>query len=224
MPWLVLVFGIMIVPLGVVSITFVIIQPIVIGTWSTLALIGAAAMLVQIPYSFDELVATSEFLWRRRRAGRPIGRVLLFGDTDEGEDGAGEGGAEEFDQGPRAILRDMWTGGVTVPWTLAASMAIGVWLMLTRLTLGAEDRVADMDHLMGALVLSVTVTATAEVARAVRLLDIPLGLALLVLPFLLGPSWAQAISSWACGAALIGLAIPRGTIHNRYGLAGRLVI
>ena len=49
MPWLVLLFGLMIVPLGVVSITFIVIQPILIGTWCTLCLIAAAAMLIQIP-------------------------------------------------------------------------------------------------------------------------------------------------------------------------------
>ncbi|MGE3745562.1 MAG: NAD-dependent epimerase/dehydratase family protein [Sphingomonadaceae bacterium] len=57
MPWLVFLFGLMIAPLGVVSIFFVIIQPIVIGTWATLTLVGAAAMLIQIPYSLDELLA-----------------------------------------------------------------------------------------------------------------------------------------------------------------------
>ena len=36
----------MIAPLGIVSIYFVIIQPVVIGTWSTLALIGAGAVLI----------------------------------------------------------------------------------------------------------------------------------------------------------------------------------
>ena len=58
MPWLVVLFGLMIAPLGITSIFFVIIQPIVIGTLSTVALIGAAAILIQIPYSLDELIAT----------------------------------------------------------------------------------------------------------------------------------------------------------------------
>ena len=35
MPWLVVLFGLMIAPLGIISILFIIIQPIVIGTWST---------------------------------------------------------------------------------------------------------------------------------------------------------------------------------------------
>ncbi len=46
MPWLVALFGFLIVPLGIISITFIIIQPIIIGTWCTLCLIAAAAMLI----------------------------------------------------------------------------------------------------------------------------------------------------------------------------------
>jgi hypothetical protein len=37
MPWLVVIFGLLIVPLSVTSISFIIIQPILLGTWSTLA-------------------------------------------------------------------------------------------------------------------------------------------------------------------------------------------
>ncbi|MEX2496639.1 MAG: NAD-dependent epimerase/dehydratase family protein, partial [Woeseia sp.] len=57
MPWMVLLFGIVVVPLGVVSIYFIIIQPIVIGTYCTICLITALGMLLMIPLSLDELVA-----------------------------------------------------------------------------------------------------------------------------------------------------------------------
>src|SRR5690606_16446729 len=113
MPWLVFLFGLMIVPLGVVSITFVIIQPIVIGTWSTLALIGAAAMLLQMPYSLDELLAVLQFLRRRMKAGRSFLRVFLFGDTD---DGPRERQMDEFNRGPGKVLGEMLQGGVHLPW------------------------------------------------------------------------------------------------------------
>ena len=84
MPWMVLLFGLMIVPLGVVSIAFIIIQPILLGTWCTLCLVAAAAMLLQIPYSLDEIVACLQFLDDRRRRGRNLWTVFWRGDTIEG--------------------------------------------------------------------------------------------------------------------------------------------
>jgi hypothetical protein len=77
MPWLVVAFGLMIAPLGVISIFFIIIQPIVIGTWSVIALAGAAAILIQIPYSLDEIIATMQFMRRRVAAGRNVLRVFF---------------------------------------------------------------------------------------------------------------------------------------------------
>jgi nucleoside-diphosphate-sugar epimerase len=214
MPWMVLIFGLMIAPLGVTSIFFIIIQPILIGTWSTLALLAAAAMLVQIPYSLDELLATLQFLRRRVRAGRNWLRVLLFGDTDEG---ASERPADEFDRRPGAVLKDMWTGGVSLPWNLALAALVGLWLMFTRLTLGAEGGMANADHLVGSLALTVISLAAAEVARALRYLLILLGAALLVTPFIYEVDAAQLAASLACGVALIALSLRRGPIRQRYG-------
>src|SRR3546814_18868967 len=56
MPWMVTFFGILVIPLGVVSISFIISQPIIIGTWSTLALIDATPMLSMIPFALDEYI------------------------------------------------------------------------------------------------------------------------------------------------------------------------
>ena len=221
MPWLVILFGLMIAPLGITSIFFIIIQPIVIGTWSTLALIGAAAVLIQIPYSLDELLATLQFMRRRVKAGRSWLRVFLFGDTDEGETAPSP---DEFDRRPTETLRAMWTGGVSLPWNLAAAAAIGVWLMFTRLTLGTDGTMANADHLIGALALTVISLAAAELARALRFLLIPLGAALLVTPFVYDADAAQIIASLACGAALIGLSLRRGAIRERYAGWQKLIV
>ena len=215
MPWLVILFGIMIVPLGVVSITFIVIQPIVLGTWCALCLVAAAAMVIQIPYSLDELIATGQFLARRRRAGRPLLRVFLSGDTDEG--GKREA-ADEFAQPPGAFFRDMLGGGVSTPPTLLASVAIGIWLMFTRLTLGAEGGMADADHLIGALVVTTSVTAFAEAARPVRFLNVGFGMALAIMPFIFEASAIQMVFGVLLGLALIGLSIPRGAVKNDYGV------
>ena len=221
MPWLVLLFGLMIAPLGITSIIFIIIQPIEIGTWSTLALIAAAAMLIQIPYSLDELIATLQFMRRRVATGRSWLRVFLFGDRDEG----GEMEAEDELAAPAGkLLRDMWTGGVSLPWNLAAAAAIGLWLLFTRLSLGADGTMANADHLIGSLALTFISLAAAEVARALRLLLVPLGLALFATPFLYGADSAQVISSAACGLGLILLSLRRGPIRARYGAWEKLIV
>ena len=216
MPWLVMLFGIMIVPLGAISILFIIIQPILLGTWCTLCLIAAAAMLIQIPYSLDELVATSAFLYRRKKQGRPFLRILFTGDTDEGT--AEKIERSEFERTVGTIIKDLVGGGVTFPIGLVLCVPIGIWLMFTRMTLGAEGGMANADHLIGALVITVVVTALAETGRAFRYVLIPLGGALFVTPFIYSVGAMAIASSIFSGALLIGLSLPKGNIHNRYGL------
>ncbi len=213
MPWLVVAFGMMIVPLGVVSIFFIVIQPIWIGTWCTLCLLAAAAMVVQIPYSLDELVATGQFLVRRKRAGASLLRVFFVGDTDEG---ATRHAPSEFDRSPAQVVRAMVGGGVNLPWNLALCIAVGIWLMFTRLTLGAEAGMANADHLIGALVVTVCAIACAEVARPARFLNIAFGAALFITPFVNDADGLQTAASFVCGAALIALSFRRGRIEGRY--------
>ncbi|MEQ8559257.1 MAG: vitamin K epoxide reductase family protein [Henriciella sp.] len=221
MPWLVLIFGIMIVPLGVVSITFIIIQPIVIGTWCTLCLIAAAAMLLQIPYSVDELLATIQFLIRRKKQGRLVLWVLFRGDTDDGGDERVE---DDFLQPAGTIIRDMVTGGMTYPWTLLVSVALGIWLMFTRLTLGAEGALANADHLLGALVVTVSVAALAEPIRPVRLLNLCLGLAIALMPFIVEATLLQMAADVVVGLVIAALSLPRGSINHQYGQWSRHLV
>ncbi len=221
MPWLVFLFGMMIAPLGVVSILFVIIQPIAIGTWATLTLIGAAAMLIQIPYSLDELLATIQFVRRRARAGRPWLRVFLFGDTDEGKR---EEPIDELERGPGVVLRDMWAGGVNLPWNLALAAILAATLLFTRLTFSAQGAMAHADHVIGFLSLTVISLATAEVARSLRYGLIPLGGALMVTPFVLGADAVHGAVSVALGVALIALSFRRGPVRERYGSWNRYIV
>lgn len=221
MPWLVFLFGLMIAPLGVVSILFVIIQPIVIGTWATLTLVGAAAMLIQIPYSLDELLATLQFVRRRAKAGRPWLRVFLFGDTDEG---TRDERVDEFDRGAVPVLKDMWVGGVNLPWNLALAGALGATLLFTRLTFGADGTMAHADHVLGFLALTVVSLATAEVARAVRYCLIPLGAAVVVTPLLLDATMVHSAANVAIGLALIALSLRKGSVHERYGSWDRYIV
>lgn len=221
MPWLVFLFGLMIAPLGVVSILFVIIQPVIIGTWATLTLVGAAAMLIQIPYSLDELLATVQFVRRRAKAGRPWLRVFLYGDTDEGKPAER---ADEFERAPGEILRDMWAGGVNLPWNLVLAGVLAASLLFTRLTFDAQGAMANSDHVIGFLALTVISLAAAEVARALRYCLIPLGGALAITPFLFDASGSHATASVAIGLLLIALSFRRGKIREHYGSWDRCIV
>jgi nucleoside-diphosphate-sugar epimerase len=223
MPWLVVLFGMMIVPLGVVSIFFIIIQPILIGTWSTLALMAAAAMLVQIPYSIDELLAALQFVRRRMRAGQNALGVFLFGDTDETPDRPAQSSTDELDRPPGTLLREMVSGGVNVPWNLVLAALVGVSLLFTRVTIGTEGALANAHHLLGSLVLTVIAIAAAEVTRAVRYVNVLLGAALIAVPFLYAGDTTSIVVSVACGLAIIVLSFRRGTIRGSYGDWDRLI-
>jgi hypothetical protein len=118
----------------------------------------------------------------------------------------------------------MLSGGVGLPWNLAVCMLIGVWLMFTRITLGSDGGMANADHLIGSLVLTVAVSACAEVARPLRFLNMALGTALLITPFACGAGWPATVASLVCGVALIILSAPRGRIRNRYGSWDRLIV
>ena len=77
MPWLVLLFGLLIVPLGIVSVGFIVIQPTIISALRTLPRAGGDHGSYD-PYSVDEVFATAH-LWRSKRANRSLWRTLIFG-------------------------------------------------------------------------------------------------------------------------------------------------
>ncbi|KQT20310.1 MULTISPECIES: NAD-dependent epimerase/dehydratase family protein [unclassified Bradyrhizobium] len=206
MPWMVTFFGILVIPLGVISIYFIIIQPIVIGTWSTPALIAALAMLIMIPFALDEVIAMGQFLYWSSCRGKPLIRTFFRGD-------AVDAGAEDRSDG-LASWGAFWTDtmrGVCVPWNLAGCMAIAVFLMFSRLIFGTTNAMANSDHLMGALTLTVAIIATAEVARILRLLIVLFGAWLIAAPWILdGATRTASWSSVFLGVALAILSLRRG--------------
>ena len=222
MPWMVLALAIEMLPLGLVSIYFVIIQPIVIGTWCTLCLIAALAMVVMIPYSLNEFVAMGQFMADAHRKGKPFWRAFWTGD-------AMDGGSADTAKGLAATPREQWaqaTRGVTYPWTLLLSIAIGVWLTFTRVSFNTGGAMANSDHLVGLLVVTFSIMAWAEVGRAIRFINIPFGAWLIAAPWLLD-GIASPLATWngvICGAILIALAIPRGRIKDSYAGWDRYVV
>ena len=83
--------------------------------------------------------------------------------------------------------------------------------MFSRVIFGTEGAIADSDHLVGALVITLAVCAMAEVARPLRLINLLFGLWLIRAPWLLAGATVSA--TWndiMAGLLVIGLSLPRG--------------
>lgn len=222
MPWMVTFFFILVVPLGVVSIVLVILQPVSVGHWCSLCLATAFVMLWMIPLTVDEVIATGQFLKKSVRDGKPFWRTFWVGDTIEG----GEKDNRTLPYGsPVQKMAAPMVWGVMVPWSLIISTVLGVWLMFAPAVFGTQGIAADSDHVVGALVITISVIVMAEVAHAGRFINLLFGAWIIAAPWLLsgvtvGGKWNGVI----VGAVLIIISLPRGKVSERYGNWERYII
>jgi hypothetical protein len=205
MPWMVVLFGILIVPLGVVSITLVVLQPVAVGFWCTLCLVTAVLMLLMISPAVDEVVATGQVLKRARQHGKPFWRSFFKG-VDE----------ENLDE-PKATTNNLSQiiGFTAAPWNLVLASLLGVWLMAAPTVLAISGANADSSYVVGPLVTTFAVIAMAEVSRTARWLLVPMGLWIAASQWLVTdtPNWLLALT----GVLIAALAVPKGKIKESYG-------
>lgn len=78
-PWLVLLFGLDVIPLGIVSAVLVVMQGTVVGAWCFLCLITAVISLILVAMSYDEVWSSLLYLgrvWRKTRNVRVLWNVF----------------------------------------------------------------------------------------------------------------------------------------------------
>jgi uncharacterized membrane protein len=69
-PWMVVLFGLDVIPLGIVSAVLVVLQGTVVGSWCFLCLVTAFISLVLVYLAYDEVWSCLKYLWRvRKRTG-----------------------------------------------------------------------------------------------------------------------------------------------------------
>jgi hypothetical protein len=213
MPWMVTFFGIVVIPLGFVQVLLVISQPLLVGTWCTLCLLSAFGMLWMISLSFDEVIAMGQLLKRRTEDdGVSLWYAFWMGGKLS-EDDAGIPGETRMERDRPAGM--FW--GISVPWYLLGALALGFWLMLSPTVFGTQGMLANSSHLVGALIVSFTVIATAEPVRAFRFVNVPLGAWAIIAPWIFGAPLLTALNGVAIGVLLIAASVPRGTIRDQYG-------
>jgi uncharacterized membrane protein len=212
MPWMVVLFGVFIIPPGVTSIVLVILQPVSIGAWCTLCLVASVVMLLMVSPALDEVIATGQFLLRTRRERGHVWRAFW----------RGEGSTEEE---PECLERRSRLSEIlhsleafAAPWNLLLSTLVGAWLMAAPMLLGLAGGAADSTHIMGALVVTFSVVAFAEPVRLVRWLNVLCGVWVLLAAWILdGGTLVWPWISVTSGLALIALNLRCGAVEDRYG-------
>lgn len=217
MPWMVALFGFMVIPLGVVSVVLIMLQPIIIGAWCTVCLLSALFMLIMIALSLDEVIAMLQFLLQTRRVGKSVWRAFWLGGDALGDN--------LTPQRPQTDHASQMFWGVTVPWNLLVTAVLGAWLMIAPDVFQTQGLAADSDHILGALVVTVAIVAFAEVTRAARFFNIALALAIIVLPWVFGgATLASSMNNLIIGVLIIALSISPGKIKNTYDNWNALIV
>jgi uncharacterized membrane protein len=76
MPWMVILFGLAVGPLGAISILLVILQPVLFDSFCTLCLASAVVSVLMIGPAMDEVLASAQHVKRRCVEGRSVWRAF----------------------------------------------------------------------------------------------------------------------------------------------------
>ena len=74
-PWMVVLFGLDVIPLGIVSAVLVFMQGTVVGAWCFLCLVTAVISLVLVALAYDEVWSSLLYLkrvWQKTRSARAV--------------------------------------------------------------------------------------------------------------------------------------------------------
>ena len=219
MPWMVILFGILILPPGITSITLVILQPVAVGSWCSICLFASVVMLIMVPFAFDEIAASAQFLYTSYKEGKPFWRTFWMGADLE---------PTQIDELQKEEEMSFWGliggEGVSLSWNLVASTLIGTWLMFSPAILGLTGLPANLTYFCSALIITFAVTATADVSRPIRFLNIPIGVLMLIAPFVIqGFTTDATIHSIVVALSVMALAIPNPALKDTYGSYEKLI-
>lgn len=81
MPWIVMLFGLAVGPLGLVSVLLVLAQPLLLNAWCTLCLISAVISIVMIGPAMDEVLASLQFLKKVNARRMPVWQAFWSGEA-----------------------------------------------------------------------------------------------------------------------------------------------
>ncbi len=209
MPWLVLTFGFFVVPVGLVSIVLIILQPVIVGAWCFWCLATAVCMLTMILLSGSELVATIQFLKKAVNEGQSFWKVLWKGRKINGIDHPAR---------PRNRKKNKIAWGFNFNWNLIVLIVLGAYSMLSPYLFSIKGTLATAGYIIGPFMITFAVVSMVEVYRALRYVNGLLGIFLILAALI----WTElnVVANW--NIALVGvlsfaLSWRKGIIRERYG-------
>lgn len=204
MPWIVVLFGLAVGPLGMASEILVMSQPILVGAWCTLCLISAVISLLMIGPAVDEMLASLQYLKRVRREGHDLWTAFWGGGPDEVE-------PDEAAQPP--ATSPAWLGIIAQILILAA----GVWVMASPAVLGYGSPASTSNRIVGPLLITVGGIAAWEHVRGIRWAALPVAAWMVIAPWILGFPTDATISSLVVAAIVTVLTLISGATNGNYG-------
>ena len=221
MPWMVTLFGILVIPLGITHIFLVISMPVLVGAWCAFCLLAAAIMLPMIPLEVDEVFAMIQHMKEAKKRGDRGGSLWkVFWKGGEAGDAEIDKRSPEmlsFPERPGAVVKSsLW--GFSSPWTLSACAVLGMGIMFLPSLFETPKTTSNIFHLGGALVITFSVIAMGEIIRSLRFLNLPLAAIIGVGPFFIESLSGAGLYVAAILSALIAfLSLPRGVVKESFG-------
>ncbi len=215
MPWGVLFFGVLVVPVGFTSILLVMLQPIIVGHWCFWCLLTALFMLIMIALTVDEVVATLQYLSRVKKAKLPFWQVFWKGGEPLSD--VHEVLEPQLNESLKRTLPAMVRGCGSC-WNLIVCALLGLWLMASPTLFFERGIIADFDYIIGALVVATSVISLAEVTRVLRFFLMLLAIGLIISTLIF---WNLPIDGLVSNLIVSGLltlfCLRKGNIYNSYG-------
>ena len=213
MPWLVVGFSFLVVPLGLVSIILVILQPLLVGAWCSLCLLAAFCMLLMCMLTLDEVVAVTQLLVKAFKEKHFL-RTFFKGTYPDGV--SHDPQTEKFPPAPLEFFQEMLRGVTFQPYLIGSTL-LGMFFMLSPFLFGIVGIMSDLCHTFGALIIVVSILSMAEVGRMIRKVNHVFAVVLFIGTLFANTDLiTKGILILACLAISV-LSVPEGKLKETYG-------
>ncbi len=158
-PWLVLSFGFLVIPVGIVSILLILLQPLLVHAWCTICLLTALLMLIMITLTLDEVKASVQML---RQAKKGFWHILWKGIEERSE----ISNSHEISlQSPALQLINAFFWGLRPSWRLTLAAMGGLVLFLIPSFWNIQGSMAVLERVVGMLAVVISVMSFATTSR-----------------------------------------------------------